>query len=129
MDALSPLAYAISSEIHWHHPDVMHGGLESTLRETNRVAFIIGGRTLLKSIKDACARCRFLYKKEIKVAMGPVHDSHLCIAPAFYNTQVDLCGPFESFSNVNKRAKVKIWLVVFCCSTTGAVDCKVMENY
>ena len=129
VDVLSPLAYSIASEIHWHHPDVMHGGLESILREANKVAFIIGGRGLFKSIKDDCARCRYLYKREIKVAMGPKHESNLCIAPAFFNVQVDLCGHFESYSNVNKRAKVKIWLVIFCCSTTGATDIKVMEDY
>ena len=61
--------------------------------------------------------------------MGKKPESNLCIAPAFYNTQVDLCGPFESYSNANKRAKIKIWLVVFCCCTTGAVDCKVMGDY
>ena len=58
-----------------------------------------------------------------------LNKSNLCIAPAFFNTQVDLCGPFDSYSNVNKRAKVKIYLVVFCCSTTGATDIKVMEDY
>ena len=129
VDVLSPLAYSIASEIHWHHPDVMHGGLESILREANKVAFIIGGRGLFKSIKDNCARCRYLYKREVKIAMGPKHESNLCIAPAFYNVQVDICGHFESYSNVNKRAKVKIWLVIFCCSTTGATDIKVMEDY
>ena len=108
---------------------MQHGGIESALRETSRVAFIIGGRELLKTMKHACARCRFLYKQEIKVAMGPKHDSNLCIAPAFFNTQVDICGPHDSYSNVNKRAKIKIYLVVFCCSTTGATDCKVMEDY
>ena len=61
--------------------------------------------------------------------MGPKPESSLCVAPAFHNTQVDICGPFESFSNSNKRARVKIWFSVFCCSTTSAVDCKVMEDY
>ena len=129
VDALSPIAYSLADEIHWYHPDVQHGGIESALRETNRVAFIIGGRELLKTMKHACARCRFLHKQDVKVAMGPKHESNLCIAPAFFNTQVDLCGPFDSYSNVNKRAKVKIYLVVFCCSTTGATDIKVMEDY
>ena len=129
VDSLSPIAYSIASEIHWYHSDVRHSGLESVLRETNKLVFIIGGRGLLKLIKDSCARCRFLHKREVEVAMGPKHESNLCIAPAFYNTQVDICGSFDSYSNVNKRAKVKIWLVVFCCSTTGATDCKVMEDY
>lgn len=129
IDALSPIAYSIADEIHWYHPDVKHGGIESALRETYRTAFIVGGRELLKMMKFACARCRFLYKQEVKVAMGPKHDSNLCIAPAFFNTQVDLCGPFDSYSNVNKRAKVKVYMAIFCCSTTGATDCKVMEDY
>ena len=61
--------------------------------------------------------------------MGPVSDDHLRIAPPFYACQVDICGPFASYSNVNKRASIKIWFVVFCCCVTGSVDIKVMEDY
>ena len=61
--------------------------------------------------------------------MGPVSGSNLCIAPAFFNIQVDIFGPFHSYSNINKRATTKIWFVIFCCFTTGAVDMKVMEDY
>ena len=129
VDNLSPIAYAIASEIHWYHQDVKHGGIESLSRYTQVIAFIIDGRKLIKDIKKACVRCRLLEKRAIRVAMGPKHNSNLCIAPAFHSTQVDLCGPFDSFSNANKRAKVNIWIVVFCCSATGSVDCKVLEDY
>ena len=63
----------------------------------------------------------------VKLTMGPKHDSNLCVAPAFYTTQVDICGPFGSYSNANKRPK--IWLVIFCCCARGAVDGKVMDDY
>ena len=129
IDSLSPVAYAIANEIHWYDPDVNHAGIESMLRQVNCVGYIIDGRKLIKDMKKACIRCRILNKKAVKVMMGPKHDSNLCIAPAFHSTQVDLCGPFDSFSNTNKRATVKIWLVVFCCSATGSVDGKVMEDY
>ena len=66
---------------------------------------------------------------EVKIVMGPKDESNRCIAPAFYNVQVDLSGHFGSYSNVNKRAKIKIWLVIFCCSTTSATGIKVMEDY
>ena len=99
------------------------------LRQVQRVAHIFNGRKLIIAIKKSCSMCRLLEKRVVKVTMGQKPESNLCIAPAFYNTQVDLCGPFESYSNANKRAKIKIWLVVFCCCTTGAVDCKVMEDY
>ena len=70
-----------------------------------------------------------LIKKTIDVAMGPVSNNNLCIAPAFFISQVDLFGPFCSYSNVNKRASIKIWFVIFCCCSTGAVDLKIMEDY
>ena len=129
VDKLSPVAYSIASDVHWYHLDVRHGGIESVLREIQCVAYLISGRKLVKDIKLSCIRCRILRKKRLEVVMGPKHDGNLCIAPAFHTTQVDICGHFDSFSNVNKRAKVKLWFVVFCCSATGAVDIKVMDDY
>ena len=131
VERLSPIAYAITNEIHWYHPDVdiRHGGVESVLRHVNCIACVLGGRKLVKDFKKACVRCRILAKLALRVAMGSKNEANLCIAPAFYVSQVDICGPFESFSNVNKRGKVKVWIVVFVCCATGAVDCKVMEDY
>ena len=117
VDKLSPVAYAISDEVQWYSFDVRHGGIESVLREVQCISYLIGGRKLVKDIKRCCIRCRILRKKRLEVVMGPKHDGNLCIAPAFHTTQVDICGPHESFSNANKRAKVKIWFVVFCFST------------
>ena len=65
---------------------------------------------------------------EVKLTTGPKHESNLCTAPDFYNTQVDICGSFDNYSNINKRAKVENWLFAFCYSTTGATDCTAMEN-
>ena len=128
-DSDSPIARAIVSEIHWHQFDVSHSGVESVLRQVQRISFIIGGRNLVKKIKKECIKCRLLQKKGIKVAMGPIQDVNLCIAPVFYNSQVDICGPFNAYSNANRRATIKIWFVVFCCCVTGAIDCLIMEDY
>ena len=129
VDALSPVAYAIVLETHWFHPDVAHGGVESVLRFSQTKAYIIGGRELVKSIKKGCTKCRILEKKSIEIAMGPIGENNLQIAPPFHWTQVDICGPFNAYSPVNKRATLKIYYVVFCCTVTSAVDCRVMENY
>ena len=129
IDARSPIAYAIVTETHWYDPDVSHGGVESVLRYCQKTAYIIGGRELVKSIKKECAKCRILHKKGVRVAMGPVGENNLKVAPPFYCSQVDICGPFNAYSPVNKRVTLKIWLVIFCCSVTGAVDSRVMENY
>ena len=128
-DAHSPIAYAIVTETHWYDPDAKHLGVEATLRYAQTIAYVIGGRSLVKSIKKACAWCRILHKKGVKIAMGPVGEDNLKVAPPFFFTQVDICGPFSAYSPANKRATLKIWIVVFCCTVTGAVDCRVMEDY
>ena len=128
-DSHSPVAYAIVNETHWYHADFSHGGIESVLRCAQCIAYIIGGRSLMKIMKKGCARCRFLHARSVRAAMGLLGDQNLKIAPPFYFTQVDLCGPLHAFSPVNKRATLKVWLVVFCCTVTGTVDIRIMENY
>ena len=128
-DSCSPIAYSIVNEVHWYNLDAMQSGCETVLRYAHKISYIIEGRQLVKMFRQACYRCRYLKRKAIEVLMGPVKDYNMPIAPAFFATQVDLCQPFSSYSNHNKRATVNIWLVVFCCCTTGATSIKVMDDY
>jgi len=121
----SPVAYSIAMDIHWYHPDVMHSGIETTLRYVLMKSYIIEGRQLIKS----CERCSYLAKRTVEMAMGPTSAYNLTIAPAFYYSQLDLSGPYQSYSPQHKRTTVKIWLIVFCCCSTSAVDIKVMDDY
>ena len=125
----SPLAYAFINEIHWYDPDAAHSGVETLWRYVLKNVYILEGKTLVKDFKDQCARCRYLKKRAIDVAMGPKASENLCIAPPFYNSQVDICGPYNSYHTVNKRATAKIWFVIFCCSVTGGIDLEVAEDY
>ena len=61
------------------------------------------------------------------IAMGPFQDVNLCIAPAFYYSQVDICGHFNAYSNANKRATIKIWTLFF--AVVDALDGRLMEDY
>ena len=108
LDRYSPVAISIALDIHWYHEDVQHTGIESMLRQTESVAHIIGGRSLVRSIKDGCKKCRILNKESVDVVMGPLQNVNLCIAPPFYASQVDIFGPFKSYSSANKRATIKV---------------------
>ena len=129
LDKNSPISFSIINEVHWYDDDAKHSGNETVWRHIQLIAFILEGKPLVKTFRVECPRCRYLRKRALEVAMGPVSDDHLRIAPPFYACQVDICGSFTSYSNVNKRASIKIWFVVFCCCVTGSVDIKVMENY
>ena len=129
VDAHSPIAYSVINDVHWNHDVANHSGVETVHRYVLQVCYVINGRNLVKLFRKSCERCRYLAKRTIDIAMGPVSSQNLTIAPAFYITQVDLAGPFDSYSPHNKRTVVKVWFAVYCCSTTSTISLKVMEDY
>ena len=129
IDAHSPIAYSVVNEVHWTDKVAKHRGVETVYRYVLKSCYIINGRTLVKMFGQNCERCRYLVKRTIDIEMGPVSKYNLTIAPAFYITQVDIAGPFASYSPHNKRTTVKIYFAVYCCSVTSTVSLKVMEEY
>ena len=81
----------------------------------------------MKKIKIRCERCRYLIKKVIDVEMGPISEHNITIA--FYATQADIFGPFKAYSLHHKTARIKIWLIIYCCISTSATNIKVMDVY
>ena len=128
-DKSSPIAYALVNDVHWNDNSVKHCGVETTLRYVLKHMYVIEGRSLVKRIRNTCQRCRYLEKRTLAVMMGPISKHSITIAPAFYICQVDIAGPYNSYSYHQKRTTVKIYLLVFCCCTTSATNIKVMENY
>ena len=129
VDKSSPIAYSIIDEVHWYDGTVRHSGVESTWRFVLKWVYVIEGRNIVKEIRNTCQRCRYLAKKALEMSMGPISKHNITIAPAFYVCQVDLAGPFTAYSNHHKRTEVKIWWVVFCCTTTSATKIKTMDSY
>ena len=84
LDKASPISYAIVNDVHWHNYDAKHAGNETVMRYVQLIAYIIEGRSLIKQVKKDCPRCRYIHKKAIDVAMGPVSCDNLRIAPPFY---------------------------------------------
>ena len=129
VDSDSPLAFAIVNEVHWYSKTAKHRGVETTIRAIMTIAHILQVRKLAKRFRANCKRCRYLLLRTVEVAMGPASGVNLCVAPPFYVTQCDLCGPFNSYSSHNKRATLKVWITVFVCATTGMTSLKIMEDY
>ena len=95
IDRFSPVAYAIVNEIHWFNYDVCHSGNETILTFVLKITFILEGRSLVQQFRRNCPRCRYLNKKAVAVAMGPVSDHNLSLAPAFYVSRVDIFDHFQ----------------------------------
>ena len=129
VDKHSPIAYAIINEVHWHDNVAQNADLETVCIYALRRANIIEGKSIAKTIKRYSRRCRYVRKKAIDIAMGPVFECHVKIVPTFYSTKVDLAGPFKACFRRSKRTALKIGLVVLCCATTCTINIRFIEDY
>ena len=134
VDRASPFAYALVNEVHWYHAVAKHSGNETVWRYVLMYAYILGGKEVVRSFRNDCTRCRYLARRTVDVVMGPVSDYTLLLAPAFYVTQVDIFGPVKAYSIHSKRGTrgskgISVYILIFCCCTTGAINLKVMEDY
>lgn len=127
LDRHSPVAYAIM--IWCHQSETKHRNALVTLRESFNHAYIISGRDLANEIRESCVFCRRYKKRLLEVEMGKVHETRLTIAPAFFNTQVDIMGPFTARCEHNHRSTVKVWGLVFKDPATSAVAVHAMTMY
>ena len=127
VDRYSPVAYSIM--MHAHMTMTQHGGVQSTLRASRTVAFIIKGRDLAKEVKKECGFCKRYKAKTLDAEMGKIHPSQTTVAPAFYNVQVDLFGPVDATSKHFKRRTIKAYGAIFKCPATLAVSVFVMDQY
>ena len=127
VDRYSPVAYSIMGYTHTNV--VKHRNAVTTLRESRNTAFILQGRDLSNEIRDSCISCRRFKAKLLEVEMGKIHENRLTIAPAFYQVQVDLLGPYTAVCEHNHRSTVKVWGVVFKDPATAAIAVHVMQGY
>ena len=61
--------------------------------------------------------------------MADLPDTLQCPAPPFTNAGLDLLGPITIKAMVNKRARIKVWVVIFVCLNTKAVSMELAPGY
>ena len=128
----SPLSLLIAN--HLHYNVLLHKGMESSYRLSLNYVHILQGRGLFRSIVENCVKCKMLRKKYLEVEMGNLHEAQVSISPVFYCTMVDIFGPLMCYCPGYERAtrgnakQYKIWMMVMCCVSTGAVNVQVIEK-
>ena len=128
VDRHSPVAYSVM--LYAHESLTHHGGVNSTLRRSREIVFIIRGMSLATEIKEACPFCKRYKQRMIQAEMGKIHPSRFTPAPPFHFTQVDLVGPWKArCEHSGHRAEVKVWGAVYKCATTLATWVEAMPAY
>ena len=127
IDRYSPIAYSIM--IFAHTDLTHHGGAISSLRASFSIAHIIRGKDLAVEVRKSCAFCKRFKAQTLDAEIGKIHPAQLCVAPAFYNVQVDLFGPVNAICKHFARRELKAYCVVFKCPASLAVAAFTMDSY
>ena len=112
-----------------HIHEIDHAGVEVTLAKLQSKFWVPGARKLIKSVKARCVICRKLDKKTGEQCMGQCPPERLQPAPPFFNTAIDLFGPFIVKDTVKRRTSKKVYGIIFNCMVSRAVYLDLAEGY
>ncbi|XP_037773183.1 uncharacterized protein LOC119568818 [Penaeus monodon] len=97
-----------TATLHTELHSIDHGGVDLTLAKLQSKFWVPGARRV-KSVKEKCVTCRKVDKLRMEQKMGQLPDKRLKPSPAFYNTSVDLFGPFLIRDTVKRRSRAKVY--------------------
>lgn len=118
-------AYAI----YIHQKVRLHAGVELSLREINKVMWVINNpRRIIQKIRRDCTKCRIIAKRTIELRMLNHPSARTNITPPFYHCQVDTVFGFKGQLYKKARKSIKIYALVIVCILTGATNILALEG-
>ena len=117
----SRVAYLYMVWAHCGEFGLIHRGLVSTLARSRRKVWIVKARSLAKKVVRECARCAKDRKCMLMQQMSEIKDEQTTMAPPWTHIALDFAGPVLVKNEVNKRSKMKCWILVYSCRATKAV--------
>ena len=116
LEAKHPLSTLV---VRQYHAATQHQGRHLTMGALRAAGYFIErGCKLVRSIIADCVFCRKLRGKPLEQMMAPLPQSRLEETPPFYNSGVDVFGPFmvsDSRSTRQRNGTKKIWALLITC--------------
>ena len=119
--ATSRVAYLYMVHAHCGEFGLVHRSVVSTLARSRKKVWIVRGRDLARKVVNSCPRCDLDRKETLLQQMADIKDEQLTVAPPWSYIALDFAGPYIVKGEVNKRARMKIWILLYCCRATRAV--------
>ena len=113
---------------HSAHKRVQHNGVKETLTEIRAKYWIVGGRSLVRSIIHKCVICkRFEGRPFAAPPAPPLPSFRVNEAPPFVHTAIDFAGPMYLKSTGNLSSN-KVWICLFTCCVTRAIHLELVPD-
>ena len=98
-----------------------HKSIVETLARSRQSVWIVRARALAKKVCSSCFKCKIQNKKLAEQRMAKIKEESLTVCRPWTFISLDFCGPIKVKGAVNARAKLKSWIIVYCCRSTKAV--------
>ena len=118
----SRAAYLYMVQAHEGENGIVHCAIAETLARSREKVWIVRGRNLAKKVCSQCYLCRRRNKKLLGQKMANIKEESLTICRPWTYVSIDFAGPIKVKGAVNSRAKMKCWIVIYCCRATKAVE-------
>lgn len=120
------LARLITEE---EHIRLLHAGPQQLLASLREQFWIVGGRTLVKSVVKRCMTCFRHRPRAIQPIMGQLPEERLAPSPPFCVTGIDYAGPVLIKDRKGRGARTrKCYVGVFVCFTTKAIHLELISD-
>ena len=100
---------------------LVHRSTVFTLARSRRYVWIVRGRNLAQRVVKNCPRCIRDRKELLLQQMSDLKEESVTVSPPWRNISLDFAGPISVRGEVNKRVKMKVWILVYTCRATKAV--------
>ena len=115
------VAYLFMVHAHQGEFGLVHRSAVVTLARSRTKVWIVKGRNLARKVVNDCQRCTRDRKELLIQQMADLKPESLTVSPPWTNVALDFAGPILVRGEVNKRAKLKCWVLVYTCRATRAV--------
>ena len=110
------------------HRIVQHSGSKDTLTQLRSQYWIVGDRSLVRSINHRCVTCRCYDGQPFHTPPPPpLPDFRVNKAPPFTYTGVDYAGPLFVCAQGDEN-NCKVWICLFTCCVTRAVHLELVTD-
>ena len=129
--ASTNLGYLLCQDAH----DACHRGGDMALTVTKQVAYVMGAKNLLQSIRRKCMTCREELAVPERQRMVDIPVEQQGGDGPFKKIALDLAGPFMMKADMRRRSqrgdsgKTKVRVVIIVCQVTSAVKLYISKDY
>ena len=107
-----------------HHRDAV-----GTLARSRSYVWVVKGKNLAKRIVSSCVKCKREQKKLESQQMGMLKEAQLTISPPWSYVTLDFAGPVLVAGEVQKRIRMKCWILVYVDQGSRAVCLLLTTGY